>query len=77
LKRAKRPDHAIRAFKIVREKFPNAELWVIGDGPFRKDLERMAGEGVKFFGGLSNEERRRLLAKLGFWLTPASEKGGA
>jgi len=63
LKRAKRPDHAIRAFKIVRKKVTNAELWVIGDGPFRKDLERMAGEGVKFFGRLSNEERRKLLAR--------------
>jgi glycosyltransferase involved in cell wall biosynthesis len=63
LKRAKRPDHAIRAFKIVKEKLPNAELWVIGDGPFRRDLERVAGEGVKFFGSLPNEERRRLLAK--------------
>jgi glycosyltransferase involved in cell wall biosynthesis len=63
LKRAKRPDHAIRAFKIVKKKLPNAELWVIGDGPFRRDLERVAGEGVKFFGSLPNEERRRLLTK--------------
>jgi len=63
LKRAKRPDHAIRAFKIVKEKFPNAQLWVIGEGPFRKYLEKMAGDGVKFFGGLSNEERKRLLAR--------------
>ena len=40
LKRAKRPDHAIKAFAIVKEKIPNAELWVFGDGPFRKKLEQ-------------------------------------
>jgi glycosyltransferase involved in cell wall biosynthesis len=75
LKRAKRPDHAIRAFKIVKKKFPNAELWVIGDGPFRKDLERIAGDGVKFLGGLSNEERRRLLARAWVLVNPSIREG--
>jgi glycosyltransferase involved in cell wall biosynthesis len=75
LKRAKRPDHVIRAFKIVREKFPNAELWVIGEGPFRKDLERMAKDGVKFFGGLSNEDRRRLLSKAWVLVNPSVREG--
>jgi glycosyltransferase involved in cell wall biosynthesis len=75
LKRAKRPDHAIRAFKIVKEKFQNAELWIIGDGPFRKELERIAGEGVKFFGGLPNEERRRLLAKAWVLVNPSVREG--
>jgi glycosyltransferase involved in cell wall biosynthesis len=75
LKRAKRPDHAIRAFKIVKGKFPNAGLWVIGDGPFRKYLERIAGEDVKFFGGLSNEERRRLLARAWVLVNPSVREG--
>jgi len=75
LKRAKRPDHLIRAFKIVKEKLPNAELWVIGDGPFRKDLERMAKDGVKFFGGLPNEERRRLLARAWVLVNPSIREG--
>jgi len=75
LKKAKRPDHAIRAFKIVKEKFSNAELWIIGDGPFRKCLERTAGDGVKFFGGLSNEERRRLLARAWVLVNPSVREG--
>jgi len=75
LKRAKRPDHAIRAFKIVKEKFPDAELWVIVQGPFRRDLERMAGDGVKFLGGLSNEERRRLLARAWVLVNPSVREG--
>jgi glycosyltransferase involved in cell wall biosynthesis len=75
LKRAKRPDHAVRVFKIVKEKFQNAELWIIGDGPFRKELERIAGEGVKFFGGLPNEGRRRLLAKAWVLVNPSVREG--
>jgi len=75
LKRTKRPDHAVKAFRTVREHFPNAELWVIGDGPFRKDLERMAGDGVKFFGVLPNEERRRLLANAWVLVNPSVREG--
>jgi glycosyltransferase involved in cell wall biosynthesis len=75
LKRAKRVDHAIRAFKIVKEKFSDAELWVIGDGSYRKYLEKVAGEGVKFFGQLSNEERRRLLARAWVLVNPSIREG--
>jgi len=37
LKQAKRPDHAVRALKIVKEKVPEAELWFLGNGPQRKN----------------------------------------
>jgi glycosyltransferase involved in cell wall biosynthesis len=75
LKRAKRPDHAIKAFKIVKEKFPEAELWIIGDGPFRNKLEDIAGNGVKFFPKISNEERRRLLARAWVLVNPSVREG--
>jgi glycosyltransferase involved in cell wall biosynthesis len=75
LKRAKRPDHAIKAFALVKEKIPNAELWVFGDGPFRKKLERMAGLGVRFFGGVSSFERRELLGKSWVLIVPGLREG--
>jgi glycosyltransferase involved in cell wall biosynthesis len=75
LKRAKRPDHALRAFEIVRGKVPGAELWVLGDGPFREKLERMAGEGVRFFGWLPNEERRKLIGDAGVLVNPSVREG--
>jgi glycosyltransferase involved in cell wall biosynthesis len=39
LKRAKRPDHAIKAFAIVKEKVPNAQLWAehVADSTQRND----------------------------------------
>jgi glycosyltransferase involved in cell wall biosynthesis len=75
LKRAKRPDHAIKAFRIVKEKIPEAELWVIGNGYFRKDLEKMATDGVKFFSGLSNKERRELVKKAWVLINPSIREG--
>jgi len=75
LKRAKRPDHALKAFRIVREKIPKAELWVIGDGYFRKSLKKVAVNGVKFFGGLSNLERRKLVKRAWGLVNPSVREG--
>ncbi|MEM2897536.1 MAG: glycosyltransferase family 4 protein [Candidatus Bathyarchaeia archaeon] len=75
LKRAKRPDHAIMAFKIVKEKAPEAEFWIIGAGYFRKNLERMASDGVKFFGSLSNKERRDLVKRAWVLVNPSVREG--
>jgi glycosyltransferase involved in cell wall biosynthesis len=48
---------AIRAFAEFAKKSPDAELWIVSDGPFRRELEKTAaGTGVsahiKFFGSL-------------------------
>lgn len=75
LKRAKRPDHAIKAFKNVKETLVDAELWIIGDGPFKQDLEKMAFDGVKFFGILTNEERRALLRRCWVLVNPSIREG--
>ena len=75
LKRAKRPDHAIKAFAIVKAKIPSAELWVFGDGPFRQKLERLPVTGVHFFGHLSNVERRALLSRSWVLIVPGVREG--
>ncbi|MCW4047208.1 MAG: glycosyltransferase family 4 protein [Candidatus Bathyarchaeota archaeon] len=75
LKRAKRPDHAIKAFALVKEKLPTAELWVMGDGPFKSELERVAGQGVRFFGDLVNTERRKLIQRSWVLVNPSVREG--
>jgi glycosyltransferase involved in cell wall biosynthesis len=75
LKRAKRPDHAIKAFTLIKDKVPNAELWIFGDGPFRKKLENISDMGVKFFGHLGNVERRKLLGQSWVLLVPGIREG--
>ena len=51
----KRPDLAVRALAAVRERIPEAELQVVGDGPLRPGAERLAAElgvteSVRFLG---------------------------
>jgi glycosyltransferase involved in cell wall biosynthesis len=75
LRRAKRPDHAIRAFEIAREKCPHAELWVVGDGDIRRYLERMAGDGVWFFGDVPDGVRRELVKKAWVLINPSVREG--
>ncbi|MDH5770150.1 MAG: glycosyltransferase family 4 protein [Candidatus Bathyarchaeota archaeon] len=75
LRRAKRPDHAIRAFNIVRAEVPEAELWVLGDGSFRRKLERIAGSSVRFFGNLGDVERRELIGRSWVLVNPSVREG--
>jgi glycosyltransferase involved in cell wall biosynthesis len=75
LKRAKRPDHAVEAFRLVKDKLPEAELWVIGDGPFRKDLEKTATTGVTFFGRLTDDDRRELVKRAWVLVNPSVREG--
>ncbi|MDI9644434.1 MAG: glycosyltransferase family 4 protein [Candidatus Verstraetearchaeota archaeon] len=75
LKKAKRPDHAIEAFRIVRREIPQAELWVIGDGYLREKLERDAPEGVKFFGRIPTNERRELIKRAWVLVNPGVREG--
>jgi len=75
LKKAKRPEHAIKAFKIVKRNIPDAELWIIGDGYLKDKLTRIACEGVRFFGSLSNEDRRDLIKKSWVLVNPSVREG--
>ncbi len=75
LKRAKRPDHAVKAFVIIKGEIPKAELWVVGDGYFRKDLEKIAIDDVWFFGSISNRERRELMKRAWILVNPSVREG--
>lgn len=59
----KRPDHAIAAFTKLREQYPEARMWVIGDGPMRAELERSAPGGVQFFGRVDEAEKFERMAR--------------
>jgi glycosyltransferase involved in cell wall biosynthesis len=57
----KRPEHAIEAFRLLRQRYPAAQLWMIGDGPLRARLRSDAPPGVAFLGQIGRDE---LLARL-------------
>jgi glycosyltransferase involved in cell wall biosynthesis len=75
LKKAKRPHHALAAFKFVRNKIPDAELWVVGDGYLKRRLQKMEIEGVQFYVALSNFERRNLIKRAWILVNPSIREG--
>jgi len=58
----KRPDHAIKAFRHLQRKIPDAKLLIIGSGPMSKKLSRHAHSGVEMLGRVANDERDFLIA---------------
>jgi glycosyltransferase involved in cell wall biosynthesis len=75
LVRCKLPDHAIKAFEHVRASFPNAELWILGDGYLRNKLESRRTTGVRFFGRVSNIEKFAALRRAHLLLVPSVREG--
>jgi glycosyltransferase involved in cell wall biosynthesis len=58
---------AIRAFGLFARNDPHAELWIVNDGPFRRELQKTAAQSgvasrVRFLGRLPNYDQ--VLAKL-------------
>ena len=59
---------AIRAFAVFAQKSPEAELWIVNDGPFQEELKRVAAQtnatgNVRFLGKIPTYGE--LLRKLG------------
>lgn len=73
----KRPDEAIRAFAIFRQRLPGAKLRMVGDGPLRPRLEQLI-QGLNLSGAVELLGRREdipdLLASCHlFWHLSQSE----
>jgi glycosyltransferase involved in cell wall biosynthesis len=72
---------AIRAFAAFARKDPEAELWLVNDGPFRPELEKIAaetgaGDRVRFFGHLPTyAEVLRKLEQAHVLMHPALHEG--
>jgi glycosyltransferase involved in cell wall biosynthesis len=50
LEKLKRQDILLEAFREVRRHFPEAVLWIAGDGPEAPSLRAIGGDGVLFLG---------------------------
>jgi glycosyltransferase involved in cell wall biosynthesis len=75
LKNAKLPHHALQAFSIIKREIPDAKMWIIGDGYFRKKLESSKKDDVTFYGHISNEKKYELLSRAHIILVPAVREG--
>jgi len=76
LKKYKLADHALQAFKIIKEHFPMARMWVVGDGPIRQGLEReYKDESITFYGHVNDEVKFSLISKSHLILVPSMREG--
>jgi glycosyltransferase involved in cell wall biosynthesis len=75
LTKAKRPNHALQAFSIVKREIPDAKMWIIGDGYLRKKLESSNIKDVTFYGYISNEKKYDLLSRAHIILVPGVREG--
>ncbi len=67
--------YAIKAFEVLKERKPDLELIIGGDGPLRDSLEsyveRNGIEGVKFLGFLSEKDKFHYMSTCGVYTSPA------
>jgi len=75
LKRHKLPDHAIKAFLILKKDIPSAKMWVIGDGYLLNELVKANYRDIKFFGHVRNDVKYDLLSKAHVVLIPSVREG--
>jgi len=59
----KQPRQAVEAFSLLAERFPGAQLWMVGDGPELDKLQSTSPPGVVFFGRVESDELRERLAR--------------
>jgi glycosyltransferase involved in cell wall biosynthesis len=71
----KRPQDAIKAFEIMAQKVPSAQLWVIGSGPLLERLRADAPSTVIFLGRIRAEEVRARLARAHVLITTSVREG--
>ena len=71
----KRPDHAIAAFRRIRESLPDARLWMIGRGSLEPQLRAGAPEGVEFLGHVPRQDMYERMARAHCLLVPSVREG--
>lgn len=60
---SKGPLAVLEAFRLLRERMPEARLWFVGGGPLEGTLRRLDRPGVRVFGRVSAARRDELLAR--------------
>ena len=65
LKKLYNIDDIIRAFVIVRKKYPNATLTIAGDGPEEMNLKNLSNQtnGIEFIGSIKNIDIPKIMMK--------------
>lgn len=70
----------LHAWPTVCSRIPAAELWIVGDGDLKKDLELAAGAlglkgNVRFLGSVSEERKQELISQCRCFVLPSRGEG--
>jgi glycosyltransferase involved in cell wall biosynthesis len=73
LSEEKNIEFLIFAFKLVKGKFRNCELYIAGDGPLKSKLQEMSKQekDIHFLGGLNHENALHFLSTLDLFVLPS------
>lgn len=75
LEKRKGVKYLIKAFKVLQERMPDAQLLIGGTGPDREKLEQLVSEqeisNVEFLGYLEDAEKIRIMQKADVFCSPA------
>ena len=74
MKRAKKPQDVVEAFKLVKKEVKDAQLWMVGDGYLRRKLEDKAKD-AEFFGFVNGKTKVELLKKAWIIAVPGVREG--
>ena len=80
LKKYKRIEHFLKAIPNIIKKLPTAKFLVVGEGSYRKNLEKLAlslgiFEKVQFTGAVSHREKVVLLNRMWIAVNPSPKEG--
>jgi glycosyltransferase involved in cell wall biosynthesis len=80
--KAKKPDDAVRAFRIIKDRIRDAKLWVVGSGYMEEEIRAMVQKmfpneiaDITIFGKLSTDQRLQLMSRAHVLLAPGVREG--
>ncbi len=80
LKKSKRVQDVIKAFKIVKTKIKNSKLWIVGTGTYKTKLKKLVRkfnlqDSVTFFGFVDEKNKKELMSRAHFICVTSKREG--
>src|SRR6185503_10889413 len=82
LKKAKKPDEALRAFRRIKDEISDARMWIVGSGYMEQDLKVLAermfptnSADITIFGRQTQQRKLELMSRAHILLVPGVREG--
>lgn len=82
LKKAKKPEDVLRAFRLIKDEVPHSRLWIVGGGYMEQELREMTRkmrpqyrEDITIYGKQTNAQKLELMSRAHVLLVPGVREG--